>query len=79
MGPFLVVNSPLLGLYIRVPTTSAGRRSGVNWILLKSALIQSDKVFTASVLANPGTPPAGHVRWPGAQRSDGRSDIFGRQ
>src|SRR5438132_1286054 len=41
---------------MRVPTRSAGTRSGVNWIRLNSPLIDCATVFTASVFARPGTP-----------------------
>src|SRR2546428_4145706 len=39
-----------------VPTTSAGSRSGVNWMREKLASRISDRVRTARVLARPGTP-----------------------
>src|SRR5438128_6680380 len=41
---------------MRVPTRSAGTRSGVNWIRLKSPVIACATVFTLSVFASPGTP-----------------------
>src|SRR5712692_2916244 len=41
---------------MRVPTRSAGTRSGVNWIRLNSPLIACATVLTASVFARPGTP-----------------------
>src|SRR6185503_12720005 len=41
---------------MRVPTKSAGKRSGVNWMRLKVALRRVARVFTARVLARPGRP-----------------------
>src|SRR3954452_19041585 len=41
---------------MRVPTRSAGTRSGVNWIRLKSPPIDCARVLIAIVLARPGTP-----------------------
>src|SRR5258706_4421444 len=49
---------------MRVPTRSAGTRSGVNWIRLNSPLIVCATVFTARVFARPGTPST--RRWPRA-------------
>ena len=39
-----------------VPITSAGNKSGVNWIRLYFASISCARVLIASVFANPGTP-----------------------
>ena len=39
-----------------VPKISAGRISGVNWILENLAFTACDNVFAASVLASPGIP-----------------------
>ena len=39
-----------------VPTMSAGMRSGVNWMRLKSSSRTSDSVRTSIVLPRPGTP-----------------------
>src|ERR1043166_7326234 len=41
-----------------VPTTSAGSRSGVNWMREKLMRRHSATVRTASVFARPGTPPS---------------------
>src|SRR5882672_12540409 len=49
---------------MRVPTRSAGTRSGVNWMRLNSPEIACATVFTASVFARPGTPST--RRWPRA-------------
>ena len=61
-GPSEVVNSPVRGLKMRVPTRSAGTRSGVNWIRLKVPRRVCASVLTVSVLASPGTPSTS--RWP---------------
>src|SRR2546427_4142008 len=63
-GPREVWNSPLRWLYPRAPTRSAGTRSGVNCTRLNSPWIDAATVFTASVLARPGTPSTS--RWPRA-------------
>ena len=55
-GPFFTINSSFFWLYIIVPTRSAGRRSGVNWILLNFASIIDASDLIASVFASPGTP-----------------------
>src|SRR3954469_254833 len=47
---------------MRVPTRSAGTRSGVNWVRLNWPRIVLASVFTVSVLARPGTPSTS--RWP---------------
>ena len=49
-----------------VPMTSAGSRSGVNWMRAKRALIASQRVRTVSVLARPGTPSS--RTWPPVRR-----------
>ncbi len=45
-----------------VPTTSAGSRSGVNWMRENSAATVLQMVLTVSVLARPGTPSSS--TWP---------------
>ncbi|EWS63431.1 hypothetical protein Y695_03338 [Hydrogenophaga sp. T4] len=47
---------------MRVPTRSAGTRSGVNWMRLNCPCTTLASVFTVSVLASPGTPSTS--RWP---------------
>src|SRR3954451_5233376 len=49
---------------MRVPTRSAGTRSGVNWMRLKSPLMACASVLMAIVLASPGTPSTS--MWPRA-------------
>ena len=56
IGPFLIVKSLSRILYIIVPTTSAGSKSGVNCILENSPCTASDSVLIAKVFASPGTP-----------------------
>src|SRR5689334_12774091 len=41
---------------MRVPTRSAGTRSGVNWMRRKLPRTVAASVFTVSVFASPGTP-----------------------
>ena len=53
-GPFLTRNSWFFWSKIIVPITSAGSRSGVNWMREKVAWMISASVRTASVLARPG-------------------------
>ena len=65
-GPSSMSNSSLLARYIRVPTRSAGTRSGVNWTRSKLPPKTSATVFTVSVFARPGTPSI--RRWPPASR-----------
>src|SRR5215475_10396050 len=50
---------------MRVPTTSAGTRSGVNWIRANDPPVTLAMVSTASVLATPGTPSS--RQWPRAR------------
>src|SRR5262245_38275992 len=50
---------------MRVPTRSAGTRSGVNWRRLKLPPSTSATVLTVSVLARPGTPSSS--TWPPAR------------
>src|SRR5581483_10807384 len=52
---------------MRVPTMSAGTRSGVNWMRWKSQPMALASVLTARVLARPGTPST--RRWPRASRA----------
>src|SRR5436190_20623743 len=47
---------------MRVPTRSAGTRSGVNWMRRKLPRMVRASVFTVSVFARPGTPSTS--RWP---------------
>ncbi len=61
-GPSVVANSPVRWWYMRVPTRSAGTRSGVNWMRLKVPRTVPASVFTVRVLARPGTPSTS--RWP---------------
>src|SRR3989344_827012 len=61
-GASVVLNSPVFWLYMRVPTRSAGTRSGVNWMRLKLPWMVLASVFTVSVLARPGTPSTGRSR-----------------
>src|SRR5215475_3475636 len=49
---------------MRVPTMSAGTRSGVNWMRAKLPPTTLASVSTASVLATPGTPSS--RQWPRA-------------
>src|SRR5688572_7477113 len=56
IGPCFMLNFPVDWSYTCVPTTSAGSRSGVNWIREKVVLIVSASVRTVSVFASPGTP-----------------------
>ena len=49
-----------------VPMTSAGSRSGVNWMRENEAWMISARVRTASVLASPGTPSS--RMWPPVSR-----------
>ena len=46
---------------MRVPTRSAGSRSGVNWMRANVPPTTVASVSTASVLARPGTPSSRHV------------------
>src|SRR5687767_4365006 len=50
---------------MRVPTRSAGTRSGVNWMRRKLPRTVAASVLTVSVLARPGTPSTS--RWPCAR------------
>src|SRR3569623_593837 len=50
---------------MRVPTRSAGTRSGVNWMRLKLPRMVCARVLTVSVLAKPGPPSTS--RWPWAR------------
>src|SRR6185295_466241 len=47
---------------MRVPTRSAGTRSGVNWMRRNVPRMVCASVFTVRVLARPGTPSTS--RWP---------------
>src|SRR4051812_16068631 len=63
-GPSAVVNSPVFWFQMRVPTRSAGTRSGVNWMRRNVPRTVAASVFTVSVFARPGTPSTS--RWPPA-------------
>src|ERR1019366_3409254 len=56
IGPLFTENVPVDWSKTCVPTTSAGSRSGVNWIRLNVVWIVSASVRTVSVFARPGTP-----------------------
>jgi len=56
IGPLRSENSAVCGLKTVVPTTSAGMRSGVNWMRRNGAPSSAANVRTNSVLAVPGTP-----------------------
>jgi hypothetical protein len=56
IGPRLTENVPVPWSKTCVPTTSAGSRSGVNWMRWKVVRMVSASVRTVSVLASPGTP-----------------------
>ena len=56
IGPFFTSKVSFFTLYIRVPTTSAGSKSGVNWTLLYFAETRLARVLIANVFARPGTP-----------------------
>src|SRR3954451_11707951 len=55
---------------MRVPTRSAGTRSGVNWSRLNEPPSTSATVLTVSVLASPGTPSS--RTWPPASSATSR-------
>ena len=61
-GPSSVWNSPVSGRQMRVPTRSAGTRSGVNCTRLKEPPSTRASVRMVSVLARPGTPSS--RTWP---------------
>src|SRR3954454_24502574 len=59
---------------MRVPTRSAGTRSGVNWTRRKLPPTTWASVFTVSVFASPGTPSSS--TWPPARSAtSSRSSI----
>src|SRR3954454_24688464 len=73
-GPSSVSNWPVSGRYTRVPTRSAGTRSGVNCTRLNVPPRTEASVFTVSVLASPGTPSSS--TWPPASSdTSSRSSI----
>src|SRR4051812_45769692 len=73
-GPSSMSKRPVSGLYTRVPTRSAGTRSGVNCTRLKLPPRTWASVLTVSVLARPGTPSSS--TWPPARRAtSSRSSI----
>ena len=61
-GPGRNSKVPVSARNTSVPVRSAGSRSGVNWMRWKSASSSSASVFTAVVLARPGTPSTS--TWP---------------
>ena len=63
-GPFLISNSPVFALNTAPPVTSAGSKSGVNWIRAKSAPIAAASAFESVVLPVPGTSSTS--TWPSA-------------
>src|SRR3954447_7602704 len=63
-GPSSVAKPPVSGRKMRVPTRSAGTRSGVNCRRLNDPPSTSATVLTVSVLARPGTPSSS--TWPPA-------------
>ena len=67
IGPFFTSNFSFLTLYTIVPITSAGSKSGVNWMRLNLASISDDKVLIANVFAKPGTPSKS--TWPFANNA----------
>src|SRR3954447_21847478 len=69
-GPSSVSKLPVSGRQIRVPTRSAGTRSGVNWTRRNEPPRTWASVRTVSVLARPGTPSSS--TWPPASRATSR-------
>ena len=67
IGPRSISNRRSSTSKIRVPTMSAGIRSGVNWMRWNLALMAFDRVMTASVFARPGIPSS--RTWPQPARS----------
>src|SRR5262245_19710660 len=63
-GPGLKRNSPAAGWKTLVPVTSAGIRSGVNWMREKLPPSATESVRTSRVLATPGGPSSS--TWPPA-------------
>src|SRR5919198_1808356 len=73
-GPSSVSKRPVSGRQMRVPTRSAGTRSGVNWMRVNVPPSTRASVRTVSVLARPGTPSSN--TWPPASRlTSSRSSI----
>src|ERR1700722_10109221 len=64
-GPRWGLNSPVFGWKTMVPTTSLGRRSGVNWMRSNWTPRALPKDFTSNVLASPGMPS--RRTWPPAR------------
>src|SRR3954464_2044816 len=69
-GPSSTSKPPPPGLSTRVPTRSAGTRSGVNWMRLNVPPRTWASVRTVSVLARPGTPS--RSTWPPASSETSR-------
>src|ERR1700690_2503132 len=69
-GPRWGVNSPDFGWKTIAPTTSLGRRSGVNWIRSNWMPRDAPKDLTSNVLARPGMPS--RSTWPPARRATRR-------
>src|SRR4051812_33555563 len=73
-GPSSTSKPPPPGLSTRVPTTSEGTRSGVNWMRLNVPPSTWASVLIVSVLASPGTPSS--RTWPPASSAtSSRSSI----
>src|SRR5271156_1617054 len=62
IGPLRKVNSSVCGLNTVVPTTSAGIRSGVNWMRANGTPRSVANIRTKRVFAVPGTPSTS--TWP---------------
>ena len=73
IGPHSMSNSSRDGRQMRVPTMSAGTRSGVNWRREKVPPMTWAMVDTVRVLARPGTPSMQAVT-PGQQADQGSLD-----
>ena len=66
-GPRRIRIWPDCASYSTWPTTSAGIRSGVNWIRALAPEIARASARTSSVLPSPGTPSIS--TWPPAKRA----------
>jgi hypothetical protein len=55
-GPNSIMNSPVAGLIIWKPTTSAGCRSARPWIRANLAPLMAARITPKNVLPTPGTP-----------------------
>ncbi len=70
MGPRLGVKVSCLGSKMRVPTTSLGSRSGVNWMRRKLVWLAEASVLMVRVFARPGRPSSS--TWPRQSRATSR-------